>query len=149
MLSKVTAANIMSCRIHTTAPETPLEEAARVMRDQRVGALPVVRDGRLVGLITESDIFRALIGAFELPQGGARITFDVAKGEDILGLISPLAQRRGVRIVSMLSAQHHDRPICVVRITGTNLDGFLEDLWSSQHLVLNVLRLAPHPPSRP
>ena len=46
----VTAAEIMDRRLLTTTPETPIEEAAAVMRDEKVGVLPVIRDERLVGL---------------------------------------------------------------------------------------------------
>ena len=43
----------------STTPGTPIEEAVTLMRDEKIGALPVVSDGRLVGIITEADIFNA------------------------------------------------------------------------------------------
>ncbi len=45
----------------TVTPETTLRQAARIMIDKKVSGLPVVADGALVGIITESDLFRALI----------------------------------------------------------------------------------------
>jgi acetoin utilization protein AcuB len=53
--------SIMSPHPKTIAPDAPLEEAAQILLEHRIGALPVVRDSHLVGIITESDIFRALI----------------------------------------------------------------------------------------
>src|SRR6185369_10448783 len=50
-------ATMMTRNVLTTTPETPIEEAAHLMETQKVGALPVVRGGRLVGIITESDVF--------------------------------------------------------------------------------------------
>ena len=36
---------------------------------------------------------------------------------------------------------HHDTPVCVVRLTGGDLDAFLDDVWQSGHHVMNVLRI--------
>jgi acetoin utilization protein AcuB len=138
----VTAAEIMSRRILTTTPDTPIEEAAAVMRDEKVGVLPVVRDETLVGLITESDIFRAFVNLLTSPRCGVRITFDMSRGEDVFGLIAQVALKRGVRVVTLISSQQDNRPVCVVRLTGAGVDKLVEDLWSSGHPVLNVLRFA-------
>jgi CBS domain-containing protein len=50
----------MICDVLTTHPEAPLANAARVMFERRVGSLPVILDGRLVGMLTEKDVARAL-----------------------------------------------------------------------------------------
>jgi len=124
----------------TTAPDEPIEEVARVMGGQKIGALPVLRDGRLVGLITESDIFRAFVSIFNTDTSGARITFDVSKAEDTFALIAKVALERNVRVVSLISSSQNDLPVCVVRITGDGVEAMLDDLWKSGHRVLNVLR---------
>ena len=136
----VTAADIMSRRLLTTTPETPVEEAAAVMRDEKVGVLPVVRHETLVGLITESDIFRAFVNLLTSPRGGVRITFDMSRGEDVFGLIAQVALKQSVRVVSLISSQQDNRPVCVVRFAGAAVDEVLDDLWSSGHPVLNVIR---------
>lgn len=68
----------------SVTPDTPSREAIKIMRDQRIGALPVVRDSQLVGLITERD-FLSIAG---------QILDDTMKIEDEKGL-SELALRRG------------------------------------------------------
>jgi acetoin utilization protein AcuB len=138
--SPATTGEIMRREVETTRPDTPIEEAAALMCAHKVGALPVLRDDALVGLITESDIFRALVSLFAVPDLGARITFDMSKGEDVFSLIAQLAKRRHMKVLSLISAEQHGLPVCVVRVAGTNADRFLEDIWSSGHLVLNVLR---------
>jgi acetoin utilization protein AcuB len=137
----VTAAQIMSHSPQTVTPETPIEEAAKIMRNCKISTLLVVQKGKLVGLITESDIFRAFVSIFESPQGGARITFEIANEEDAFGLIAPVALRFGVHVVSLMSVQQGDRKLCVVRITGAAVDKMLDELWKSGHSVLNVLRI--------
>jgi CBS domain-containing protein len=140
---------IMQRETETTTPATPIEEAAAVMRDKKIGALPVLHEGRLVGLITESDIFRAIVSLFSLPGKGARITFDMSRDEDVFSFIGQLARKHGVRVVSLLSAEQDNRPECVVRVAGDKVDRFLDDLWASGHLVLNVLRFPIEPETLP
>jgi len=53
--------SLMTTRVLTVAPDADLLDAARMMRDERVGALPVLADGKVVGIITRSDMLRALI----------------------------------------------------------------------------------------
>jgi acetoin utilization protein AcuB len=49
----------------TVAPDAPIVEAARIMRDQKIGGLPVVAEGHLVGIITETDLLQYLIELLE------------------------------------------------------------------------------------
>ncbi len=46
---------VMSSDVITTTPDTPLVEAARVLMERKIGCLPVLEDGRLVGIVTEGD----------------------------------------------------------------------------------------------
>lgn len=61
LLSKLTVGETMTKSVITVEPEQPIEEAARLMLDHRIGALPVVADGRLVGILTETDLLRAFV----------------------------------------------------------------------------------------
>ena len=138
----VKAADIMSKTLQTVTPDTPIEDAARIMRDKKISTLLVVQKERLVGLITESDIFRAFVGILESTRGDVRITFEIKNNEDTFGLIAPIALRLGVRVVSLMSLHQDDRKMCVVRISGAKVDEVLSELWKSGHTVLNVLRLS-------
>ena len=60
MLDSLVVKEVMSSEVVSTAPDTPLGEAARVMMDRKIGSLPVVEAGRLVGILTEGD-FVALV----------------------------------------------------------------------------------------
>ncbi|MEZ5447014.1 MAG: CBS domain-containing protein [Gammaproteobacteria bacterium] len=62
LLAKLTIKQLMSSPVITTAPETAVGEAAKTMLNSKISALPVVdRAGKLVGIITESDVFRMLV----------------------------------------------------------------------------------------
>jgi len=62
LLDKITVAELMTSPVMTVTPETPLHEVARLMLAHKIGGLPVVEDGKVVGMITESDIFRVMVG---------------------------------------------------------------------------------------
>ncbi len=141
----LTAGKIMHRQLFTTHPEAPIEEAAALMRDQKIGSLPVLRDKQIVGLITESDIFRAFVGLFETQGSGARITFDVSTREDVFGLVARLSQKYGLQVTSLIRGVQDNQPICVTRIAGEKVDTFLEEIWNSGHRVLSVIRFGPAP----
>ncbi len=61
LLARLTVGEIMTRDPFTVAPDTSIEAAARLMLDHKIGSLPVVQETRLVGIITESDIFRMLV----------------------------------------------------------------------------------------
>lgn len=61
LLDKLTVKEIMTKRVITVKPETPIAEAARLLLNRRIGAVPVVKDEKVVGIITETDMIRALI----------------------------------------------------------------------------------------
>jgi acetoin utilization protein AcuB len=74
LLSKITVSEVMTKNVLTVAEDTPIEEAARIMADNKIGGLPVMRDRVVVGIITETDLFKIfleLMGAREL---GVRVT---------------------------------------------------------------------------
>jgi len=133
---------VMTANPFTTTPEAPIEEAARVMRDRKIGGLPVLSNNSLAGLITESDIFRAFVELFEpSSEAGVRITFDISKQEDVFALMTSLAARRHVRIVNFVALQKHERPLCVVHITGDAIEELIDDVWKSRHQVVSVIHL--------
>jgi len=58
LLKSVLIKDVMKKRIVTVTPDTPIKEAARLMAEKKIGCLPIVADGTLVGLVTTTDILR-------------------------------------------------------------------------------------------
>jgi CBS domain-containing protein len=71
LLSKLTVGEIMTRSVITIGPDSAAREGARLMLDHKIGALPVLDDGHLVGIITETDIVRAFVRT-TAPVGGFR-----------------------------------------------------------------------------
>lgn len=61
LLDKLTVKEIMTKKVIAVTPETPIAEAARLLLNRRIGALPVLKNEKVVGIITETDMIRALI----------------------------------------------------------------------------------------
>ena len=74
LLSKLTVEKIMTREPWTIAPDATIRDAARLMLDHKLGGLPVMDENRVVGIITESDIFRVLAQEpeLEIPRPYAR-----------------------------------------------------------------------------
>ena len=60
LLARLTVGNVMTSTVLVVEPDRPVAEAARIMIDHKIGALPIVDDGQLVGILTESDFVRAM-----------------------------------------------------------------------------------------
>ncbi len=73
LLAKLRVAKVMTHEVISVTGDTPLEQAARVMADHDIGCLPVVEDGKPVGIVTESDIFRVFVDVFAARRKGIRI----------------------------------------------------------------------------
>ena len=92
LLAKLKVEKVMSKNLVTCAEDMPLEEAARIMADRGIGGLPVMRGKTLVGIITESDLFRIFIELFGARQRGVRVSLTVpnvqgrAGKDSLLGL---------------------------------------------------------------
>lgn len=73
LVSKITVEKVMTREVITISEDTPLEEAARIMADNKIGGLPVVRDGKLVGIITETDLFKIFLEMLGAREPGIRL----------------------------------------------------------------------------
>jgi CBS domain-containing protein len=62
MLARLTVGEVMKGSVIVVDPDRPVADAARIMLEHKIGALPVVNDGRLVGIVTESDFVRVVAG---------------------------------------------------------------------------------------
>lgn len=74
LLSKITVKDVMTKNVMTVTEDTPIEEAARIMADNKIGGLPVVRAEQIVGIITETDLFKIFLEMMGAREMGVRVT---------------------------------------------------------------------------
>jgi acetoin utilization protein AcuB len=130
LVSKLTVGEIMTKDVFTVTGDTPLEEAARVMADHRIGALPVMRNGKLVGIITETDIFKALLELLGAREPGVRLTMKMREGQGVLPLCTEAMSKLGGRVLALLtsSADEPGYRVVTVKVTGVDREKLLEGL---------------------
>jgi acetoin utilization protein AcuB len=103
LLSKLTIKRVMTSPVITVSPGTPVEEAARTMVDNRIGGLPVMEGGKLVGIITETDIFKILLELLGARVSGLRLTLGVHEGKGVLAKVTAAVTEHGGNIVSLVT----------------------------------------------
>lgn len=101
MLSRLKVREIMKSPVITIDENAPIEEAARIMADNKIGGLPVTRDGELVGIITESDLFKVFTEMMAAREEGIRITLLVPEKKGVLASITRAIASKGGNIVSL------------------------------------------------
>lgn len=74
LLSKITVRDVMTKKVLTVTEDTPIEEAARIMADNKIGGLPVMRNDHVVGIITETDLFKIFLELMGAREPGVRGT---------------------------------------------------------------------------
>lgn len=89
LLSKITVSEVMTQNVLTVTGDTPVEQAARIMADNKIGGLPVLKDGHCVGIITETDLFKVFLDLLGAREVGVRVTVRI---EDKLGKLAMITQ---------------------------------------------------------
>ncbi len=120
ILSRTKIGQIIQGRIITVGPDLPVEEAARVMIDHHIGCLPVVEDDKLVGIISDTDIFRVLVEGLGGGHPSLRITIVIPEEVGSLARVTNRVVALGGNIYS-LAIFWGDRP--EERIVAFRLEG--------------------------
>ncbi|MFZ5908550.1 MAG: CBS and ACT domain-containing protein [Chloroflexota bacterium] len=100
LMSKITVAEVMTKEVLTVEESTPIEEAARIMADNKVGGLPVLRDGHVVGIITETDLFKIFLELMGAREKGIRATILIEEKPGQLAKITEAIATAGGNFVA-------------------------------------------------
>ena len=96
-LDKITVRDAMVRKVVTVGEAVPIEQAARLMLEHKIGSLPVLRGERLVGIITDTDLMRTMLELLGARQPGVRLTLKVP---DTAGELA--------RVTAAIAAEHGD-----------------------------------------
>jgi acetoin utilization protein AcuB len=107
-LEQIRARDVMNQRVVTAHPKEPIEEAAREMYERRIGCLPVMEGEKLVGIVTSSDVMRALVRLFRAHEPGSPIEIETPNRRRALAEVVDVIQDSGVNIVSVLTSPDDD-----------------------------------------
>jgi acetoin utilization protein AcuB len=130
LLARMKVKEIMKKNPMTLSPDTPFEEALKLGQDKKIGSFPVVENGKLVGIATESDIVRFLTHALGIREEGSRVTIEGLGGKlgDLEKIIAITNQHQTI-ILSMISLQRPEKKdwMIVLRLKTTDPDPIVRD----------------------
>ncbi|MDR3644379.1 MAG: CBS and ACT domain-containing protein [Clostridia bacterium] len=95
---------IAKTKLVTTTPDTPVEEAAMIMLDNNIGCLPVLDNGSLAGIISDKDIYRALVDITGVRHGGNRICVLIEDRPGSIKDVADIIRRHNFRLQGILTS---------------------------------------------
>ena len=141
--------DIMSTDLVTIHPLDTIEHAAREIYDRRIGCLPVVADGELVGIITSSDMMRTLIELVGAHGFGSWVEVEVPNQPGMLANVTDVIRERQVNIagVFLAPAPRASNRVIVLRLETMNPTGIVRSLQDAGYKVTTVESSAPVEPT--
>lgn len=120
LLSKIKVEDIMTRDVITVHEDTPVEEAAYIMSSNKIGGLPVTRDGGVVGIITETDLFKIFLELLGARVSGVRLTAIVPEKIGELADVTRVIAQDGGNVVALgtFSGEESTNRILTVKVEG-------------------------------
>jgi acetoin utilization protein AcuB len=141
--------DIMSTDLVTIHPLDTIEHAAREIYGRKIGCLPVVADGELVGIITSSDMMRTLIELVGAHGIGSWVEVEVPNQPGMLANVTDVIRERQVNIagVFLAPAPRASNRLIVLRLETTNPTGTVRSLEEAGYKVTTVQASIPMEPT--
>jgi acetoin utilization protein AcuB len=120
LLAKIKVKDVMTSKVLSVGERTPIEEAARIMADNKIGGLPVLTDDKVVGIITETDLFKIFLELMGARDAGVRVTALVPdKPGELAALTKAIADAGGSFIAfGQFEGETDDTSIVTFKVTG-------------------------------
>jgi acetoin utilization protein AcuB len=134
LLSKMTVKEIMVKNPFTISPDIPVEEALQLGQEKGYGGFPVVEDGRLAGMVTESDIVRMMTRVLGVKEKGKRIDIRASNKFGNMKKIMDVLDKSKTVLLSMMTLPPEELGkewLVVLRIQGDDVKPIAEDLKSA------------------
>lgn len=124
LLNKITVSEVMTKNVFTVTEDTPIEQAARIMADNKIGGLPVMRDGGVVGIITETDLFKMFLELMGAREMGIRVTVLVKEHVGELAKLTKAVSEAGGDFIAfgMFTGKDTTNKAVTFKVTGISVD---------------------------
>ncbi|UCF72673.1 MAG: CBS domain-containing protein [Deltaproteobacteria bacterium] len=134
LLAKMTVKDIMVKRPHTISPDMPVEEALQLGQEMGYGAFPVVEDGGLVGIATESDIVRMMTRVLGLREKGKRVDIKASREFGNMQRIMKVLDKNKTVLLSLVTLPPESEEedwLIVLRLKSEDTEPIVKELQSS------------------
>jgi len=139
LMSRTKVHEIMKTDVFTISPDAIIEDAALAMYLNEVGSLPVVLpDKTVVGIITQSDIFKAFIELMGVNDRGTRISLEVADSIGVIANISRILAEANVSINHISNFSKGSKQELVMRIDVLDASEIIKTLKNEGYTITNV-----------
>lgn len=124
LLNKITVSEVMVKNVLTVTEDTPIEQAARIMADNKIGGLPVMREGGVVGIITETDLFKMFLELLGAREMGIRVTVLVVEKPGELAKLTKVISEAGGDFIAfgMFTGLDTTNRMVTFKVTGITLE---------------------------
>lgn len=139
LLSKLTIADVISKKVVSIDKDSPLEQAALLMEEHKFSGLPVTEKGKLVGILTITDILHAFVTVLGLREGGTRVTVDLPDRPGVLASVAEAAAPSNIIAVTTAGVDPGQQRKLVLRVTGDDAKGYPKRLEAQGISVLGVM----------
>lgn len=136
LLDKIKIGSIMTKDVITVTEDTPLEEAGRIMADNSISGLPVMRGDELVGMISESELFNILMELFGARRKGVRIMAKMVPAKGGLAKLAAAVAAAGGQFVAF--GIHPSEDAITFKVQDVKKDKLVEAIKPCVHEVLDV-----------
>ena len=103
LMDQIKVSSFMSKKVISVSPDEPIEAAAKLIYDHKIGALPVVDENRLVGLITSSDILETFIEVLGINEPSVRVELELENRVGALADTTKIFKEQGLYLVSLVT----------------------------------------------
>lgn len=140
LMARITVQDVMTKEVISVEEDTPLEEAARIMVDNKIGGLPVVRNDTLVGIITETDLFKIFLELLGAREKGVRLTLQTPNKRGVLASITGQIAKMGGDIISLGTFLGEDptEGLITVKVAEVPQDQLVEALETPETKLVDV-----------
>ncbi|RPH59142.1 MAG: CBS domain-containing protein [Chloroflexi bacterium] len=140
LLSKITVAEVMSKNVMTVTEDTPIESAARIMADNKIGGLPVLRDGHVVGIITETDLFKIFLELLGARETGVRVSVLLEdKRGKLADLTEAISSRKGNFVaLGVFTGENPSNRMVTFKVQGLSLEEVKEAITPVVAEILDI-----------
>lgn len=142
LLSRIKVRDVMTRNVKTVFASADLADVASLMYQDRVASVPVLdENGDLCGIVTDTDVFRALVDIFGLGQTATRITLDVSDKPGVLADVGKMFADRGINIISFVTNETKNQGKKELTITAdlsqAGMD-IIEELREAGYSIINI-----------